>query len=68
MAGVFTSPEKGPVSSIDGLDDSFWDVDSRHIMQGDSAKHSSDKCKPAITVEKRSAPSREVFITRGDQR
>jgi hypothetical protein len=50
MAGILTYPEKSTTATIDGLDDSFGNTESRHIVERQSTKHRSAESEPVCSV------------------
>jgi hypothetical protein len=67
MATFLPSPKEITTPLINSLDDSFGDAESRHVVEGKIAKDRVAKGETASTVEEGGTPTREVFVSGGNE-
>jgi hypothetical protein len=66
MTIVFPSPKESTTPLVNSFDDSFGDVEGRHIMKGERTENRGAKSETASAVKKGGAPTRQVSISGRD--
>jgi hypothetical protein len=51
MAFILPGPEESPSPTINGLNNSFRNGHSRHVVKGDGSENGSGEDKPASSIE-----------------